>query len=161
MAPMLSTVAATIQISIAPVFLLAGIAGILNVLVGRMARVVDRARQLETLHPVSTGPEHDRHVWELRLIDRRLSVINTAIALCVASGVAICLVVALMFVAELIHLDIGGAVAVAFIASMLLLTLGLTAFMFEIRLSIRAVHVREELLELDEKARRAGWRRRE
>ena len=55
----------------------------------------------------------------------------------------------------------GGAVAVTFIASMLLLTAGLIAFMIEIRLSMRAVHVREELLELDEKARRAGWRRRE
>lgn len=144
---MLSTVAATIQIAIAPVFLLAGIAGILNVLVGRMARVVDRARRIEELHPISTGPEHERHVWELRLIDRRLSIINMAIALCVASAVAICLVVALMFGAELAHLDIGGVVAVAFIASMLLLTAGLIAFMLEIRLSIRAVHVREELLE--------------
>ncbi len=158
---MLSTVAATIQVSIAPVFLLAGLAGILNVLVGRMARVVDRARQIEKLHPVSTGREHDRHVWELRLIDRRLSVINTSIALCVASAVAICLVVALMFVAELVHLDIGGWVAVAFILSMLLLTAGLIAFLFEIRLSMRAVHVREELLELDEKARRLGWLRRD
>ena len=161
MAPILSTVAATIQVSIAPVFLLAGIAGILNVLVGRMARVVDRSRQLEKLHPVSTGPEHDRHVWELRLIDRRLQVINTAIALCVGSAVAICLVVALMFVAELVHLDICGAVAVAFITSMVLLTAGLIAFMIEIRLSMRAVHVREELLELDARERRKGLLRRE
>lgn len=148
---MLSTVAATIQVAIAPVFLLAGIAGILNVIVGRMARVVDRARQIEKLHPVSTGPEHERHVWELRLIDRRLSVINTAIWLCVASAVAICLVVALLFVAELTHLDIGGLVASLFIGSMLLLTAGLIAFLVEIRLSLRAVHVREELLERDQR----------
>ncbi|QDX27431.1 DUF2721 domain-containing protein [Sphingomonas suaedae] len=148
-APMLSTVAATIQTAIAPVFLLAGIAGILNVLVGRMARVVDRARKIEQLHPVSTGAEHERHVWELRLIDRRLSVINTAIWLCVASGIAICLVVALLFGAEIVHLDIGVVVAVAFIASMMLLTAGLVAFLFEVRLSLRAVHVREELLERD------------
>lgn len=158
---MLSTVAATIQVSIAPVFLLAGLAGILNVLVGRMARVVDRARQIEKLHPLSTGKEHDRHVWELRLIQRRLTVINGSIALCVASAVAICLVVALMFIASLIHVEMGGAVAVAFIVSMLLLTAGLAAFMVEIRMSMRAVHVREELLELDEKARRMGWLRRD
>lgn len=146
---MISTVAATIQISIAPVFLLAGIAGILNVLVGRMARVVDRARKLEQLHPVSTGVEHERHVWELRLIDRRLSVINTSIWLCVASAIAICLVVALLFLAEIVHLDIGVVVAAAFIMSMLLLTAGLVAFLFEVRLSVQAVHVREELLERD------------
>ena len=145
--PMLATVAETIQIAIAPVFLLAGIAGLLNVLVGRMARVVDRARKIEQLHPVSTGREHERHVWELRLIDRRLAIINTAIALCVASAVAICLVVALLFVAELAHVDIGGLVALLFIGSMLLLTAGLIAFLVEVRLSIRAVHVREELLE--------------
>ncbi len=146
---MISTVAATIQISIAPVFLLAGIAGILNVLVGRMARVVDRARKLEQLHPVSTGAEHERQVWELRLIDRRLSIINTSIWLCVASAIAICLVVALLFGAEIVHLDIGIVVAAAFIASMLLLTSGLVAFLFEVRLSVQAVHVREELLERD------------
>ncbi|MCR5870199.1 MULTISPECIES: DUF2721 domain-containing protein [unclassified Sphingomonas] len=146
---MISTVAATIQISIAPVFLLAGIAGILNVLVGRMARVVDRARKLEQLHPVSTGAEHERQVWELRLIDRRLSIINTSIWLCVASAIAICLVVALLFGAEIVHLDIGVVVAVAFIASMLLLTAGLVAFLVEVRLSVQAVHVREELLERD------------
>ena len=146
---MISTVAATIQISIAPVFLLAGIAGILNVLVGRMARVVDRARKLEQLHPVSTGAEHERQVWELRLIDRRLSIINTSIWLCVASAIAICLVVALLFGAEIVHLDIGVVVAAAFIASMLLLTAGLVAFLFEVRLSVQEVHVREELLERD------------
>ena len=144
---MISTVAATIQISIAPVFLLAGIAGILIVLVGRMARVVDRARKLEQLHPVSTGAEHERHVWELRLIDRRLAIINTSIWLCVASGIAICLVVALLFGAEIVHLDIGVIVAAAFIMSMLLLTAGLVAFLFEVRLSVRAIRVREELLE--------------
>ncbi|WP_423606745.1 DUF2721 domain-containing protein [Sphingomonas sp. MS122] len=144
---MLSTVAQTIQVSIAPVFLLAGIAGILNVLIGRMARVVDRSRKIEQLHPVSKGAEHDRHVWELRLIDRRLSVINTSIWLCVASAILICLVVALMFGATLTHLDIGGIVAVTFIASMLLLTAGLIAFLVEVRLSLLAVHVREELLE--------------
>jgi hypothetical protein len=146
---MLSTVAATIQTAIAPVFLLAGVGALLNVMVGRMARVVDRARKIEQLHPVSTGKEHERHVWELRLIRRRLAIINTAIALCVGSGVMICMVVALLFVAELVHLDIGGVVAVAFILSMLLLTAGLLSFLFEIRLSIRAVQVREELLERD------------
>src|SRR4249920_1281139 len=109
--PLLSTVARTIQISIAPVFLLAGIGAFLNVMVGRLARIVDRARQLEQLHPRSTGPEHERHVFELRLIDRRISVINMAIFLCVLAAVAICLVVALLFVAELTHLRIASVIA--------------------------------------------------
>ncbi len=42
-----STIAHLIQLAIAPVFLLAGIAGLLNVLASRLARVVDRGRSLE------------------------------------------------------------------------------------------------------------------
>lgn len=149
--PYLSTVADTIQSAIAPVFLLAGLGAILNVMVGRLARVVDRARILEQLHPRSTGKEHDRHVWELRLIDRRISVINTAIFLCVCSALCICLVVASMFVSRLFSLHVGAVVAIAFVISMLLLMGGLIYFLIEVRLSLGAIHVREELLELDRK----------
>lgn len=147
----LTTVADTIQTAIAPVFLLAGIGAILNVMVGRLARVVDRARVVEALHPRSVGPEHERHVWELRLIDKRVTVINWAIFLCVAAALTICLVVALLFVAMLSHSHFGVAVALAFIAAMLLLMVGLVLFLIEVRLSLGAIHVRQELLELESK----------
>lgn len=152
--PYLSTVSATIQAAIAPVFLLAGIGAFLNVMVGRLARIVDRARDIEKLHPRSTGPEHERHVWELRIIDQRISVINNAIFLCVASGLAICLVVAALFVARIAGWHLGAWVAAFFIISMLLLMGGLIYFLIEVRMSLKAIHVREELLELEEKPRR-------
>jgi hypothetical protein len=148
--PYLSTVAETIQTAIAPVFLLAGIGGILNVMVGRLARVVDRARTLEARHPGASGPERDRFVWELRIIDRRISVINAAIFLCTASALAICTVVASMFVSELIDLHIGVVVALAFILSMLLLMAGLIFFLIEVRMSLAPIHVRKELIEKQE-----------
>ncbi len=145
--PAVTTIAQTIQLSLSPVFMLAGIGAVLNVIAGRLARVVDRARALEQLHPRTTGPEHDRHVWELRLLDRRITVINSAMLMCVSSAVAICCVVALLFVAELGHLHIGRTVALIFIAAMALLVAGLVAFMIEVRLSLRATRVRVELLE--------------
>ena len=147
--PVLSTVVETIQTSVAPVFLLAGIGSILNVMVGRLARIVDRARALEHLHPRTTGLEHDRHVWELRILDRRISVINNAIFLCTASALAICSVVALLFVAELRHYHFGVAIALVFILSMLLLMGGLIFFLIEVRISLKAIHIRDELLERD------------
>lgn len=149
--PRLSTVAATIQVAIAPVFLLAGIGAILNVLAGRLSRIIDRTRILEGLHPRSTGPEHDRHVWELRILDKRISVINGALSLCVASAVAICVVVALLFIARLVNLHIGQAVALLFIAAMAMLTIGLILFLIEVRISLSAIHVRTELLERERK----------
>lgn len=146
-APNLSTVAETIQVAIAPVFLLAGIGALLNVITGRLARVVDRSRALEAMHPRSTGPEHDRHVWELRRIDRRVRIINNAITLATASGVAVCAVVALLFVAELLDLRIGRTIAVIFILAMLLLIAALVCFLVEVRLSVKVTRARAELLE--------------
>jgi Protein of unknown function (DUF2721) len=144
--PEVSTIAQTIQLSLSPVFMLAGIGALLNVLAGRLSRVVDRARVLEGLHPRTTGPEHDRHVWELRLLDRRISIINGALFLAVSSAVLTCAVVALLFIAELASLHIGQYVAVAFIGSMTLLIASLVCFMFEVRVSLNAIHVRDELL---------------
>ncbi|WP_326523546.1 DUF2721 domain-containing protein [Sphingomonas sp.] len=146
-APGLNTVAVTIQTAIAPVFLLAGIGAILNVLAGRLSRIIDRTRALEALHPRSTGPEHDRHVWELRILDRRISLTNAAISLCVASAVAVCVVVALLFVARIVDLRIGYAVAILFIVAMAMLTTGLLLFLLEVRVSLKAIHVRADLLE--------------
>ncbi len=145
--PAVSTIAQTIQLSLSPVFMLAGIGALLNVLTGRLARVIDRARVLEGLHPRSQGPEHDRHVWELRLLGRRIQIINRALFLAVSSAVMTCAVVALLFIAELATLHIGQFVAIAFVMSMLLLIAALIYFLVEVRMSLSAVEVREELLQ--------------
>jgi hypothetical protein len=145
-APEVLTIAQTIQLSVSPVFMLAGIGALLNVLAGRLSRVVDRSRALEALHPRSTGPEHDRYVAELRLLDRRMANINSALFLAVSSAVMTCVVVGTLFVAVLSGLHIGQFVAVSFILAMALLIASLVLFMIEVRMSIRAIQVRDELL---------------
>ena len=145
--PAVSTIAQTIQLSLSPVFMLAGIGAFVNVLAGRLSRVVDRGRALEALHPRSHGPEHDRHVRELRVLDRRIRLINAGLLLAVLSAVTTCLVVTLLFVAELARLHIGRGVAVAFILAMGLLIAALAAFMIEVRVATHALRIRPELLE--------------
>ena len=147
MFPAISTIAQAISLSLSPVFMLAGIAGILNLLAGRLSRVIDRARALEQLHPGASGRERDRHVWELRLLDRRMRVINAALALCTGSAIATCAVVALLFIAELATLKIGTIVALIFILAMLMLICGLAIFALEVRISVHATRIREDLLE--------------
>lgn len=144
--PTVSTIAQTIQLSLSPVFMLAGIGALLNVLVGRMARVVDRVRDLERMHPKASSPDRGRFVRELRLLDRRIKVINASLLLAVASAVMTCSVVALLFVGSLSHLHLGTVVALCFILAMLLLISSLIGFIVEVRISLRAVRVREELL---------------
>lgn len=151
--PAVSSIAQTIQLAIAPVFLLAGIGAVLNVLAGRLARIVDRSRVLEALHANSEGEEHVRHVWELRLIDRRIALINAAISLIVASAIVVCLLVGLLFVTQLAGLAYRVAVAITFILSMALLIAGLVLFLVEVNLAIRGLRVREELLEREARPR--------
>ncbi|MDF0486901.1 DUF2721 domain-containing protein [Sphingomonas sp. H39-1-10] len=150
--PPIHTIAQAIQLSLSPIFMLAGIGSLLNVLAGRLSRVVDRARDLEALHPRSAGPEHDRHVWELRILDKRINVINRALVLTVSSAVMTCTVVAILFVAVLFKLHIGTAVAVSFILAMILLIAGLISFLVEVHMSLTAIHIRPELLEIGDEA---------
>ena len=145
--PAVSTIAQTIQLSLSPVFMLAGIAAFVNVLAGRLARVVDRGRAIEMLHPKSQGPEHVRHVRELRVLDLRIRLINAGLLLSVLSAVTTCLVVTLLFVAELASLHIGRGVAVTFILAMILLIAALAAFMIEVRVATHALRIHPDLLE--------------
>lgn len=55
--PQVSLVSQTIQLALAPVFLLAGIGAFLNVCVGRLARIIDRARRVEEKILNSRGKE--------------------------------------------------------------------------------------------------------
>ncbi|MDP1028261.1 DUF2721 domain-containing protein [Sphingomonas sp. KR1UV-12] len=144
--PGIATVAQTITLSLTPIFMLTAIGQLLNVLAGRLSRVVDRVRALEELHSGATGAELTRYIWELRRLDRRISIINAALFLAVSSAVMTAIVVASLFVATLAKLHFASAVAVAFILAMLLLIASLVGFMIEVRVSLLSIHVREDLL---------------
>ena len=144
--PGIATLAQTISLSLSPVFMLAGIGALLNVLAGRLSRVIDRARTLEARMPTAEGDERIRHVIELRLLDRRMTVVNAALFLAVASAMLTCFLVASLFVANLVKLHLATIVALSFIMAMMLLIASLVSFLIEVRLSLRANHVRAELL---------------
>ncbi|WP_336958880.1 DUF2721 domain-containing protein [Sphingobium aquiterrae] len=144
--PQVAHVGQTIQLAVAPVFMLAGLGAFLNVCAGRLARVIDRARVVEKGVLASRGREHDRLVEEIRVLDKRMSVVNGAIFLSVASGCAICLVVILLFSAELFRGHLGTAIALLFIMAMVLQALAFATFIQEIRLASRTIHIRNEVL---------------
>jgi hypothetical protein len=148
-----STIAHTIQLVVAPVFMVAAIAGLLNLLALRLNRIVDRSRWLAERYTEADHPDHVRQVWELRILDRRIRVVNRAILLCTTSAIAICLVVASLFIAALANLSFGRAIAVAFILAMGLLIFGLALFLVEIRLALYTIRVPIELLEREERER--------
>lgn len=148
-----TSIAHTIQLALAPVFLLTGLGALLNLFAGRLSRVVDRSRTIEARFAALTDAEHDRAVWELRLLDRRMGVISTAITLGALSAMAICLVVGGLFVARLSGSGFVRTTAVLFILAMTLLVGALALFLYEIRLANRSIRIRNELLERHRKPR--------
>ena len=142
-----STVAEIVRLALAPVFLLSGIGAFVNVLASRLSRIVDRSRQVEPMLLSSRGAEHDRWINELKILDRRMSLISWATGLSVTSAVLTCLVVVLLFAANLIRTRMGTEIAWLFMASMLTIGAGFAVFLIETTIAARAVRIRSELLQ--------------
>lgn len=140
-------IAQNIQLALAPVFLLTGIASVLNVLSARLGRVVDRARKLEAEFAGLDPGERARAQAELRVLGRRMAAAHWAIGLCTSASLSVCVVVALIFVSDLVSLKLSAAVAPLFILTMALLIAGLLLFLYEVQIATRSVRVRGEMLE--------------
>lgn len=136
-----TTIAHQIQLAVAPVFLLAGIAGMINVLAHRLARVVDRSRQLEAEPPDDNAKVRGLYFEELGILDRRMRVVNQALSCCTAGALFICVVVAILFIASLAKFAFAQVIALLFVLAMLLLIAGLILFLYEVRLATRALQV--------------------
>ena len=142
-------VAQTIQLALAPVFVLVAIGNIMNILSTRLGRVVDRSRVLQQMHGATTGSEHDSVVREIRTVDRRIAMIGRAIFLLVLSGLAIGLCVALLFVEELLAVNLQQAAAAVFMLAIGLLMSALTLFMRETQHATAVLRIPEAYLEPD------------
>lgn len=138
----------TIQLALAPVFVLVAIGNILNILSTRLGRVVDRARALQTMHIETEGPEHDMVVREIRVVDKRMTIITQAIRLLVLSGLAIGTTVAVLFLEGLAGFDLHLVAAMVFMTSIVLLLIALVLFLRETQVAAEALRIPRDYLEL-------------
>jgi hypothetical protein len=133
-------IAHVVQSSVAPVFLLTGVAATLGVLTNRLSRVVDRARALEERlekEPARRGAL----LADLRVLERRARYINTAISMCAIAALLVALVVVSLFADAFLGVELAKAVALLFVAAMLCLAVAYIAFFVEIRLAIVALRI--------------------
>jgi hypothetical protein len=133
------TVSSAIATAIAPVFLLAGLGAIMNVIATRLSRAVDRRRLLAGTTQANGG-ELDPDVFrEVGRLDRRIKFANQATFFCVASALAVCIVVIMMLVSQMGGVDLGRAIAYTFISAMVMVACGLISFLIEIQIAIRSL----------------------
>lgn len=142
----LSDLAHIIELSVAPVFLLAGIGAFLNVVAARLARIVDRSRALEArCNEEPEKNEVERIRTELGVLDRRTIYAQLAIFLFSFAALLVCLVVAAFFIGVFVDLALAVLVALMFITAMLAMIGGLGLFLMEISIATRMLRVRPEL----------------
>lgn len=135
----IESIAQVIQLSVAPVFLLAGVGATLNVLVGRLVRIVERARiteaQMKDASEVQSKELHER----LEVLAKRARLISRAIALSVLCAVLVPIVIVSLFVDVLFSVNLDIPIAVVFIISLMSLAIGLIYFLREVFVATAAL----------------------
>lgn len=129
-----------IKIAVAPVFLLAGIAGFLNVMSGRLGRISDRVRVAErNIQTFADAERIQKNKREIIMLWRRVGVINWAIGLCVTAGLLVCSVIVTLFSGELWRINLYTLVITLFILAMASLISALLVFLVEVRLATKTI----------------------
>ncbi len=133
------TITHAIQQSVAPVFLLAGIGGILNVLTSRLARIIDRTRALH-VRLEAAGEERGISIREeLETLTRRGRIVHRAIAYSTGSALLVCVVIGMLFIGAIVSWNNSILVAALFILAMCFLIVSLSGFLREIQLATRVM----------------------
>ncbi len=125
-----------IQLALAPAFLLAGIAGLLGLMVGRLGRIADRHRRLAESPDIANMAAE----WierEIHGLARRGYCVNAAIISFTVSALLVCVVIAMLFLEVLVDLPLKWLVGIIFFSAMMALITGLVFFLREVQMVSR------------------------
>lgn len=104
-----SNITHSIQLAVAPVFFLTGVAGMIGAVAGRLARIIDRGRVLEDRMSSSADADYiERSMLELGFLRRRGRLANVCIGLLTGCGALIALTIILLFVGQTAAVEIDA-----------------------------------------------------
>ena len=133
-------IAHLIQSSVAPVFLLSGVATTLGVLTNRLSRIVDRARGIERHLEGHPGEAPQLH-GDLVVLARRAHYINIAISLSTIAALLVALVVVTLFANAFFGSELSVVIALLFVGAMVCLSAAYVAFFIEVRVAVAALRI--------------------
>jgi len=138
----INTVSHLIQLAVAPVFLLAGVAGVLNVLVNRLSRIIDKSEKLT--EKLATNREDKPVDKKANFIKKqraylgvRVSNMNFAILSCTMTGFLVSLVIMIMFLSAFFAFGGASYISILFIMAMASFIIALALFLKEIFMASR------------------------
>jgi hypothetical protein len=127
-----SEIAGVIQLSVAPVFLLAGVGAIVNAMSTRLGRTVDRARTLEGELASADAARTERIHAELHTISVRARLIGRAIALAVLCALLVTFLLIVAFVDAFLATDLSFLLATIFVGALVAFSGSLVVFLREV-----------------------------
>ena len=130
-------VSEAIRDAVAPVFLLTGIGSILNVMVGRLGRAIDRARIVNGLSPEM----RKEHKHELHVTVRRITWLRIAIGFATLAALLVCISIASLFISVESGFSMAHMVLLSFLSSMGASSIALLCFLREILLTTKEMIV--------------------
>jgi hypothetical protein len=89
-----------IQLAVAPVFMLSAVAALIGALANRLARIIDRARNIEERLAAGEIKMEEAAYWELNRLRLRGRVVNWSVGLLVVCAVLIGATVMTLFLGE-------------------------------------------------------------
>lgn len=134
-------VASAIQLALGPAFLLTGIAGMLNVMAGRLSRVIDRGRQLTEGQGSIRSSDPDSLNIELQALERRRHFTSVAVTACTIAALLQCMVIATLFLEVMFHAPLRWLIGALFTIATLALVVGLSFFLREVHLAMQTIRI--------------------
>ena len=128
----------SLQVAVGPVILVSGVGLLLLTMTNRLGRVIDRAREL-AVELRGEARNRDRTVRQIEILMTRARVLRQAITLSIVSVLLAAMLVIVLFVAAVLALEVGIAVAALFIGCMTALIGALIALLRDINLSLAAL----------------------
>ena len=119
-----------VQLSLAPAFLLAAIGAVMNVMTNRLIWVANR---IERIRELADEDKADSLLDDLPALEKRRIYAQAAVMFSTAAALTISLVIVLLFVSAFVRPQLGTLVAIAWIVTMTLLSIGLSFFLLETR----------------------------
>ncbi|MBP7414009.1 MAG: DUF2721 domain-containing protein [Simplicispira sp.] len=136
-----SSITHSIQLSVAPVFLLTAVAGMIGAVAGRLARIIDRARVVEERVRHQDDPESLEHaVLELGYLRTRGRMANGCIGLLTLCGFLIGLTIVLLFLGETTNLRGHTWALGSFLTGVVSFLLALVLFFVETVMATRLLN---------------------
>jgi Protein of unknown function (DUF2721) len=145
---MQDTVAQSIQLAVAPVFMLTAIAAMIGALAGRLARIIDRGRVLEDrLDDGTQSAATGQHIHdELQQLRRRGRVVNAAMTLLTLAATLICATVLEIFLVETTRARTLSLVPWTFMSGVICFVFALLCFLLETLMAGRALNFGKRLV---------------